>query len=82
MKIGCSYCNYIIVCFHRQLVAEIKRRVPSLMIYDLTNFLCDSNRYYVARNYIAYYVDDNHLSFAGSELINNDPQIWLKNNME
>ncbi|NRB11351.1 MAG: acyltransferase [Rickettsiaceae bacterium] len=66
---------------YRQLIAEIKRQAPSLLIYDPINVFCDENYCHAKKGNKIYYVDNNHLSIFGSELLIKDFKEWFDKNI-
>jgi len=63
---------------YRELIAEIKTRVPSLMIYDPISVFCDNEKCYGKKDHIIYYLDDDHLNMRGAKLLIEDFQKWLE----
>ena len=51
---------------YRAIVAGVQRHAPSLAVFDPLPLLCDQLLCYGLRDGVLLYVDDNHLSRAGS----------------
>jgi peptidoglycan/LPS O-acetylase OafA/YrhL len=54
---------------YRELVAELQRRHPQLLVFDAAAPLCDAERCYAVRDGHAYYYDDHHVGRYGSQVI-------------
>ncbi len=62
---------------YRELVAEIQKRTPSLLVYDPTHLFCDESKCYVKKNGIIIYADDDHLNDEGAKILVNDFVRWV-----
>lgn len=65
---------------YRDLVNQIKKQIPSLLIYDASKVFCDSGKCYAKINNEVLFVDHHHVNFAGSKLIFDDFKQWLQEN--
>ena len=62
---------------YRELVAEIQKRIPSLVVYDPTHLFCDKHRCYVKKDGVILYNDDDHLNDVGAKILINDFINWV-----
>lgn len=62
---------------YRELVAKIKKRVPSLLVYDPISLLCDQENCYGKKGEIFLYGDDDHLSVEGGKLLTDHFKKWF-----
>ncbi len=53
---------------YRRIVDDVRRAHPALHVFDPMPYLCDSRWCYGEKDHVLMYVDDNHLSRAGSLL--------------
>jgi hypothetical protein len=69
---------------YRELIVQMKERIPSLLIYDPTPAFCDEKKCYAKDVNNILYVDGDHLSEHGAKLLIKDFENWLKhqNNLE
>jgi hypothetical protein len=51
---------------YRRIVDDVRRQQPALHVFDPTRSLCDERWCYAIVDHALMYVDDNHLSRAGS----------------
>jgi hypothetical protein len=63
---------------YRELIAEIKKRVPELMVYDPTPIFCDSENCYAKKDDLLLYYDDDHLNHLGTKILIDDFNKWLQ----
>lgn len=63
---------------YRQLIEEIKSRVPSLLVYDPFPIFCDDKLCYGELGGDLIYRDADHLNERGSKILMDDFQRWLK----
>lgn len=63
---------------YRSLVKELTRRNPELEIYDPLPLFCDTHSCRGMRGDHMYYIDDDHLSILGSQMVIQDFKHWLK----
>jgi peptidoglycan/LPS O-acetylase OafA/YrhL len=66
---------------YRELIAEIQKRCPSLLVYDPTPAFCDELYCYGKKGDIIYYNDDDHLNVAGAQILYNHFMKWLEQNL-
>ena len=62
---------------YRELVAEIQKRVPSLLVYDPNHLFCDEHKCYVKKDDIILYYDQDHLNQEGAKILVNDFVKWV-----
>ncbi len=63
---------------YRVLVEKIKKRVPSLLVYDASSLFCDDDKCYGKIGNTVIYGDDDHLNIEGAKILINDFQQWLE----
>jgi len=51
---------------YRQIVREVNDKLPALHVFDPMRFLCDDRWCYAVVDHVLLYLDNNHLSRAGS----------------
>jgi hypothetical protein len=51
---------------YRRIVEDVRQQQPALHVFDPTRSLCDERWCYAIVDHALMYVDDNHLSRAGS----------------
>ena len=51
---------------YRQIVREVNDKLPALHVFDPMRFLCDDRWCYAVVDNVLLYLDNNHLSRAGS----------------
>ncbi|MES1981097.1 MAG: acyltransferase family protein [Pseudomonadota bacterium] len=62
---------------YRNLVRQITSQARSVAVFDPTDVFCDKEKCYGIKNDEYYYIDADHLSRTGSELIFNTFDKWL-----
>jgi peptidoglycan/LPS O-acetylase OafA/YrhL len=53
----------------RRIVKRLKEHFPSIVVFDPLPLLCDDSRCKAVLEGFSYYLDDNHLSQRGSEIV-------------
>jgi peptidoglycan/LPS O-acetylase OafA/YrhL len=64
---------------YRELIMDVQRQVPSILVYDPTSAFCDQDICYGKRDNIIYYGDDDHLNQNGSGVLFEHFKAWLLN---
>lgn len=57
---------------YRHLVLSVLKDYPNVKVFDMANYFCDDQHCVAKKDGKVLYLDDNHLSLAGAELVAND----------